>query len=69
MHARASFVVDGFALHTGETEPAVLRRQYSDEVVGVYQRLVRPVLIITCADCYADVAVRRRHECWAYPSD
>ena len=69
MHSRASYAVDCFALHTGETEPAVVRRSDSDEVALVFQRLVRPVLLITCADCYADPVRRQRHQSWAYAAD
>ena len=69
LHSRTSYVVDCFVLHTGATETAIVRRPDSDEIVLVYQRLVRPALVITCADCYADPRCRRRHESWAYPAD
>jgi hypothetical protein len=67
MHQRGRWVVDAYVLHTGETEPAVVRRPDSEAIVLEYQRLVRPVVVVTCADCYADPAARRRHESWAYP--
>jgi hypothetical protein len=66
-HGRATYAVDAFALHTGETEDAVFRRADGDEVP--YRRLVRPVLLLTCADCYADAARRGRHETWTFPLD
>lgn len=69
MHGRARYEIDGFALHTGETETAVVRRPDTDEVLLVYQRLVRPVVLITCRDCYADPRRRRCHESWTYPAD
>ena len=69
LHGRGSYVVDGFVLHTGETEPAIVRRADSDEVVLTYQRLVRPVVLVICADCYADPVRRRRYESWSYPTD
>ena len=68
-HTRLSYSVDGFALHTGETEEAMVRRSDSDEIALVYRRLVRPVVVHTCRDCYAELAVRRRHQSWAYPAD
>ncbi len=69
LHGRGAYLVDRFVLHTGETEPAIVRRADSDEVAFTYQRLVRPVVLVTCADCYADPARRRRHESWSYPAD
>ena len=69
MHTRVSYRVDGFALHTGETEEAIVRRSDSDEIALVYRRLVRPVVVLTCCDCYAEPASRRRHQSWAYPAD
>ena len=67
MHQRGSYVVDAYVLHTGETEPAVVRRPDSDAVLLAYARLVRPVVVITCADCYATAAGRRRHQSFTYP--
>jgi hypothetical protein len=69
MHERSTYVVDAFVLHTGDTEPAVVRRADSDAVAFTYRRLIRPVAIVTCADCYADPAVRSRHETWRHPLD
>ena len=69
MHERGRYVVDAFVLHTGETEAAVLRRGDAEEGALVYQRLVRPVVVVTCADCYRDPTIRRRHESWSYPPD
>jgi hypothetical protein len=69
MHERSTYVVDAFVLHTGDTEPAVVRRADSDAVVLTYRRLIRPVIVVTCADCYADPAVRRRHQSWRHPPD
>ena len=67
MHARTSYAVDAFTLHTGETEPAVVRRPESDAVAFSYQRLVRPVVLTTCAGCYARPERRARHQSWVYP--
>jgi hypothetical protein len=69
VHRRSSYAVDCFLLHTGETEPAIVRRPESDEIALVYRRLVRPIVVITCADCYADPGCRRRHQSWSCPAD
>ena len=57
LHTRDSWRVDCYLLHTGEVEPAHYRR---DEESGPieYLRLVRPELVVTCADCYALPEVR-----------
>jgi hypothetical protein len=69
VHERAAYAVDGFVLYTGETEEAVIRRGDADEAGLVYRRLVRPVRLLTCADCYADPVRRARHRSWRYPGD
>jgi hypothetical protein len=69
LHARASYTVGGFVLHTGPTETAVVRRPDSDEVAFVYQRLLHPVTLVTCARCYADPTRRALHLTWTYSVD
>ena len=69
LHTRASYVVGGFVLHTGPTEPAVVRRGDSDELALVYQRLLRPVTLVTCARCYAEPERRALHLTWTYAVD
>lgn len=69
IHTRHGVTVQAFALHTGPTEPAVLRRHDDDCADLVYRRLLAPVLIVTCVDCYADPAIRACHSSWAYPVD
>jgi hypothetical protein len=66
-HGRGIYRVDGFALYTGETEEAVIRRAETDEAPIVYRRMVHPVVLVTCVDCYADPARRGRHRLWVYP--
>lgn len=68
-HARGSYRVGGYLLHTGETDTVVVRRPDSDAVALVYQRMLRPVVLATCAACYADAARRRLHQTWRYPAD
>ena len=67
MHGRASYAVAGYRLYTGATESAVVRKPDSDAIAFTYQRLVRPVLLVTCATCYADPARRARHQRWDFP--
>jgi hypothetical protein len=69
VHTRTSYVVDGFVLHTGPSEPAVGRRSAYDEVGFVYQRLLRPVTLVTCADCWADPVRRAAHLSWIHADD
>lgn len=69
MHGRTGYAVAGYRLYTGATEPAVVRKPDSDAIAFTYQRLVRPVLLVTCAACYADPARRARHERWDFPVD
>jgi hypothetical protein len=67
MHARAGYTVDAYVLYTGDTEPAVVRRPESDVVALAYARLTRPVILVTCADCYATPRGRRRHQSFTFP--
>ena len=69
VHTRTTFVVDGFVLHTGPTEPTAVRRADSDEVAFVYQRLLQPVRLVTCATCFRDAAARAAHLSWTQPDD
>ena len=56
-HTRESWRVDCYLQQTGEVEPAVYRRL--EEGTGIeYLRLVRPELVVTCADCYRRPDVR-----------
>ena len=68
LHTRTSYVVDGYVLHTGPTESAVVRRADSDEVF-VYQRLLHPITLVVCAACYADPARRAIHLSWSFAVD
>jgi len=69
VHGRGAYVVDGFVLHTGESEAAMIRQAESDAIVLVYQRLLRPVVLLTCRECYADPERRGRHQSWVFPVD
>ena len=58
-HTRTDYRVDFYSMHTGEVEPASIRVDDGDRSV-VYQKLIRPVEIVTCADCYRDPKNRHR---------
>lgn len=57
MHRREVWHVDHYLQHTGEVEPAVFRRDEEGNPIE-YQRLVRPALVVTCAECYRRPEVR-----------
>lgn len=61
MHTRTGYRVDYYELHTGSVEEATYRRG-EDGPVQVYQRLLVPELVITCADCYRQPAVQDERE-------
>jgi hypothetical protein len=51
-HTRSGYIVGHYALHTGRTVEATLRRR-EDEAPLVYRRLVEPVEILACPACHA----------------
>lgn len=57
LHARESWSVDYYLLHTGEVEPTTLASEALGGVIS-FLKLIRPIDVITCADCYRDPAVR-----------
>lgn len=69
IHTRHGVLVQGFALHTGPTEAAVLRRHGDDDEAIAYRRLLASVLLVTCVDCYAEPSTRAQHHSWVYPTD
>jgi hypothetical protein len=48
-------------MHTGEVEPCSMSVDDGDRTV-VYQKLVRAIEIVTCADCYRDPEKRDRRD-------
>src|SRR5262245_30369731 len=56
-HTRGGYTVGHYALHTGRTVEATLRRG-EDEAPIVYRRLVEPVLVVACASCFASPEVQ-----------
>jgi hypothetical protein len=61
IHTRSRYWVDYYELHGGQVEPATLRHG-EDGPVQVYQRLMAPELVITCADCYRNASVQEQRE-------
>ena len=59
LHTRDHWSVDHYLLWTGPVEPAVFRRDDDGSAIE-YLRLVRPELVVTCADCVARPEVRDR---------
>ena len=67
-HLRTSYRVDHYTLYTGEVEPVTRIREDTDETVTVL-KLVRPIVITTCADCYARPEIRAERDCLFRPED
>jgi len=61
-HTRAAYRVDYYTLHTGDVEPTTMTRGEDPTEVVTVMRLVRPVEILTCIDCYRQPSVRRERE-------
>ena len=65
VHTRTSYRVGYYDLHTGRVEPAT--RQLSEHAgPESYLRLVAPVHLVTCADCYARPAIQAEREALFY---
>lgn len=60
-HTRTTYRVDYYAMHTGETDAATISRSDKDEVIH-YLKLIRPVDLVSCVDCYGQPAVRQERE-------
>jgi hypothetical protein len=60
-HTRGDYRVDFYSMHTGDVEAASMSVDDGDRTV-VYQKLIRAVEIVICADCYRDPAKRDRRE-------
>jgi hypothetical protein len=60
-HTRGDYRVDFYSMHTGDVEECSMSLD-DGERTRVYQKLLRPVEIVTCSDCYRDPEMRRRRE-------
>jgi hypothetical protein len=61
VHVRGGYRVGYYAMHTGRTVEATVRRR-EDEAPLVYRRLVEPVEVVSCPACFVLPEVQRR---WA----
>ncbi len=59
-HTRTSYRVDYYTLHTGVVEPVTVQRA-DDSTVTVF-RLLDPVNVVTCVECYKEREVREERE-------
>lgn len=62
MHTRASYRVDYYSLHTGDVEPATVARRDDPTESMTVLRLIRPVDVFTCAECYRKPSIRDERE-------
>jgi hypothetical protein len=53
--------VDFYSMHTGDVEACSMSVDEGDRTV-VFQKLVRAVEIVTCADCYRNPEMQDRRE-------
>jgi hypothetical protein len=67
-HTRVGYTVGHYALHTGRTEEATLRRG-SEEAPLVYRRLLEPVDVVSCAGCFATAEMRRLWAAFGDPEE
>jgi hypothetical protein len=59
-HTQKRYNVDYFRLHTGSTEWAFFINPKEDALPLRYLRLIQPIDILTCIQCYARPDVRQR---------
>jgi hypothetical protein len=59
IHTQTTYAVDYYLLHTGTTEWATLVSAKPDAPPFRYLKLINPVTIITCTQCYADPVIRQ----------
>lgn len=59
-HTPTSYRVDYYSMHTGEVEASSLAGDGLERVS--FLKLLTPIEIITCADCYQQPAVREERE-------
>jgi hypothetical protein len=60
IHRPKSYQVDYYRLHTGQSELDFLVNPKPDAPPLRYLRLIHPIDILTCVDCYARPEIRRR---------
>ena len=58
-HTQKGYRVDYYLLHTGRTEWAFYKNPKEDMPSLRYLKLSQPLNIISCADCYANPAIKK----------
>src|SRR6185369_4632516 len=63
-HTRTGYQVDYYSMHTGDVEETTVTGD--DEKPLTFQKLLRGIEVITCADCYSRPGIRaeRDHRFW-----
>lgn len=67
-HTRSGYAVDYYSQHGGSGEWTALSGELAGRT-GSYLRLLEPVKVITCADCYRRDAVRAARDRQFCPED
>lgn len=59
-HTQKGYRVDYYLLHTGRTELAFRKDPKEDMPLLQYLKLIDPVDVISCIDCYANPEIKKR---------
>jgi hypothetical protein len=59
LHTQRTFKVDFYLLHTGQTELEFFFNPKQDAPPLKYRRLIHPIDVFTCVQCYARPEIRR----------
>ncbi len=59
-HTQKGYQVDYYLLHTGRTERTFFKDPREDMPPLYYLKLLEPIDIISCRDCYANPRIRGR---------
>jgi hypothetical protein len=59
-HTQKSYTVDYYLLHTGSSEWSVFINPKQDAPPLRYLRLIQPIDIITCVQCYEQPCIRKK---------
>lgn len=62
VHTRVAYRVGYYALHTGDVEPTTMARPDDPSEQVTVLRLVRPIEVYTCVDCYRQPSVRSERD-------
>ncbi len=59
-HTQKGYRVDYYLLHTGRTERTFFKDPKEDMPLVYYLKLVQPMDIVSCRDCYGNPQIRSR---------